>query len=77
MLGDHGVCVTLIKPHYEAQPALLRKGVLPEEAVAAVVESVMSDIAASGFDLVATVQSPIKGAKGNVEVLAMLKATLS
>src|SRR5213080_4452991 len=33
MLADGGVCVTLIKPHYEAEPALLRKGVLPAERV--------------------------------------------
>jgi 23S rRNA (cytidine1920-2'-O)/16S rRNA (cytidine1409-2'-O)-methyltransferase len=73
MLRDDGACVTLIKPHYEADPSLLRRGVLPAERVAEVVESVIRDLRAAGFDLVATVDSPIKGAKGNAEVLALLR----
>ena len=73
MLNDDGRCVTLIKPHYEAEPALLRKGVLPKDAVENVVNVVKDDIRAAGFELTATVLSPIKGAKGNVEVLALLK----
>src|SRR4051812_28650763 len=68
-----GVCVTLIKPHYEAEPSLLKKGILPAEAVPAVVESVTQDIRRCGFDLIATVDSPIKGTKGNAEVLALLR----
>jgi 23S rRNA (cytidine1920-2'-O)/16S rRNA (cytidine1409-2'-O)-methyltransferase len=73
MLRDDGFCVTLIKPHYEAEPALLRKGILPAERVGDVVRSLAADIAAAGFDLIATVDSPIKGAKGNAEVLALLR----
>jgi 23S rRNA (cytidine1920-2'-O)/16S rRNA (cytidine1409-2'-O)-methyltransferase len=73
MLGDSGRCVTLIKPHYEADAALLRKGVLPEAEVAAVVDAVIGQIRAAGFDLIGTVPSPIKGAGGNVEVLAVLQ----
>ena len=72
MLADEGFVVTLIKPHYEAEPALLKRGVLPPELVANVVESVASAIRTAGFELVQTVESPIKGAKGNVEVLAWL-----
>ena len=71
MLRDDGFCVTLIKPHYEADPSLLRKGVLPEETVAGVVQSVTNDLA--GFCLVQTTASPIKGAQGNAEVLALLR----
>jgi 23S rRNA (cytidine1920-2'-O)/16S rRNA (cytidine1409-2'-O)-methyltransferase len=73
MITGDGVCITLIKPHYEAAPPTLKKGVLPEELVWPVVESVRKDIAISGFDLIETVASPIKGAKGNAEVLALLK----
>jgi 23S rRNA (cytidine1920-2'-O)/16S rRNA (cytidine1409-2'-O)-methyltransferase len=69
---DSADVVTLIKPHYEADPAQLRGGVLPEEHLAAVVDKVMQDMRAAGFDVKATVRSPIKGAKGNVEVLAWL-----
>lgn len=73
MIGGDGDVVTLIKPHYEAPPALLRGGVLEEAKVDAVVESILPHIAAAGFILVGRVLSPIKGAKGNVEVLAHLR----
>src|SRR5436305_2074654 len=74
MIAEGGVVISLIKPHYEADPALLRKGILPAEEVEAVVENVESQVHAFGFDVVATVQSPITGAKGNVEILAHLRA---
>jgi 23S rRNA (cytidine1920-2'-O)/16S rRNA (cytidine1409-2'-O)-methyltransferase len=73
LLADDGFVVTLIKPHYEAEALLLRKGVLPAEHISAVVESVERDISASGFGLIETTDSPIKGAKGNAEVLALLR----
>jgi 23S rRNA (cytidine1920-2'-O)/16S rRNA (cytidine1409-2'-O)-methyltransferase len=73
MLADDGAVVTLIKPHYEADAALLRKGILPEEAVDEVVRRVEIDVNAAGFTVIGTVRSPIKGAKGNAEVLAYLK----
>ena len=72
MLG-HSTVVTLIKPHYEADAKLLRKGVLPAEQLESVIESVKSDIAAAGFAIVGMVRSPITGAKGNVEFLAHLR----
>src|SRR4051812_20432296 len=73
MVADDGGVVTLIKPHYEADPALLGKGVLPPDRVPEVVEAVRRDVAAAGFETVGTVPSPIQGAKGNVEVLAYLR----
>lgn len=76
MIADGGWVVALIKPHYEAEPSQLRKGILPPEAVTAVVERVcQQDVRAAGFEVVGTVQSPITGAKGNVEVLAALRPT--
>jgi 23S rRNA (cytidine1920-2'-O)/16S rRNA (cytidine1409-2'-O)-methyltransferase len=66
--------VTLIKPHYEADAKLLRKGILPEEQIAAVLEVVRRDIQEAGFDLIESTQSPIKGAKGNIEILALLRS---
>jgi 23S rRNA (cytidine1920-2'-O)/16S rRNA (cytidine1409-2'-O)-methyltransferase len=74
MLRADGVVVTLIKPHYEADPSQLVKGVLPETDVDGVVHAVTADILAADFTLVRTVRSPIQGAKGNVEVLAELRA---
>jgi 23S rRNA (cytidine1920-2'-O)/16S rRNA (cytidine1409-2'-O)-methyltransferase len=76
LIADDGFCVSLIKPHYEAERALLKKGVLPEERVPEIVEKVAADIAAAGFELCGTVESPIKGAKGNVEVLAWLRPVM-
>jgi 23S rRNA (cytidine1920-2'-O)/16S rRNA (cytidine1409-2'-O)-methyltransferase len=73
LLAAGGSVVTLIKPHYEATPAMLRKGVLLVEKMDEVLAGVKSDIAAAGFELMAISQSPIKGAKGNVEYLAYLR----
>ncbi len=72
MLAAGGKIISLIKPHYEAPAILLRRGVLPEEHLDCVLAQVKSDIAAAGFDLVQLTRSPIKGAKGNVEMLALL-----
>ncbi|HEX8324485.1 MAG TPA: SAM-dependent methyltransferase [Tepidisphaeraceae bacterium] len=72
LLKTDGRVVTLIKPHYEADPKLLRKGVLPAEAVDAVVSVVRQRIAACGFVVDAITPSPILGGHGNVEVLALL-----
>jgi 23S rRNA (cytidine1920-2'-O)/16S rRNA (cytidine1409-2'-O)-methyltransferase len=72
LLAPGGAVISLIKPHYEADSNLLRRGVLPDEAVADVMKSVESDIRAAGFDIAQTTPSPIRGAKGNMEVLAHL-----
>src|SRR5687767_3502296 len=69
MVADPGTVVTLIKPHYEAERSQLVKGVLPEGDVDAVVERVITDIRAAGFEVRRTVRSPILGSKGNAEVL--------
>ena len=76
MLDDGGFVVTLVKPHYEAEPATLRKGVLPEEMVESVIDSVRREVAAAGFEWVDSVTSPIKGGEGNTEVLALLKPAM-
>jgi 23S rRNA (cytidine1920-2'-O)/16S rRNA (cytidine1409-2'-O)-methyltransferase len=73
LVQQDGDVVTLIKPHYEAQPSQLRRGVLPPEQVEAVVDAVRREITAAGFDVIQTVTSPITGQKGNVEVLAHLR----
>lgn len=73
MLKDGGQVVTLIKPHYEAEAGVLRGGVLPPDHLNEVVEGVKGGIEAAGFELLCTVESPIKGAKGNVEVLGLLR----
>jgi 23S rRNA (cytidine1920-2'-O)/16S rRNA (cytidine1409-2'-O)-methyltransferase len=73
VLGPSGDVITLIKPHYEADAKLLRKGVLPSGRVQEIIDSVRKDIVDSGFDLINLTPSPIKGSKGNAEVLAHLR----
>jgi 23S rRNA (cytidine1920-2'-O)/16S rRNA (cytidine1409-2'-O)-methyltransferase len=72
VLAPSGSVVTLIKPHYEAEAKQLRGGVLPAESLASVVERVTRDVELAGFQLVAMTNSPIRGAKGNAELLAHL-----
>ena len=73
LVHDAGTVVSLIKPHYEAEPSQLVKGVLPAERVDDVVSRVGGDVRVAGFELMGTVPSPILGAKGNAEVLAHLR----
>ncbi len=73
LLAAGGIAISLIKPQYEAGPELLRKGVLPSEHLETLLELVKRDIAASGFELVAMVESPIRGGQGNIELLAALR----
>lgn len=73
MLDADGQVVTLIKPHYEASPRQLRRGVLAEQHLSVVLEETYADIRACGFEIVQTTPSPITGAKGNSEVLAYLR----
>ena len=73
LLVPDGRVVTLIKPHYEAGPKRLRKGVLPSDALDAVLAAVRERVAACGFEVVAETPSPILGSgKNNVEILALL-----
>jgi 23S rRNA (cytidine1920-2'-O)/16S rRNA (cytidine1409-2'-O)-methyltransferase len=73
IVADEGRVITLIKPHYEANPSLLKKGILPEEEVEAVVKGVEEVFYNTGFVMEAQTRSPIEGSGGNVEVLAMLR----
>ena len=76
LLKTDGRVVTLIKPHYEAERAKLRKGVLPIDDMEPVIASVRKDIEQAGFEVLATTQSPILGTEGNVELLAILRPTI-
>ena len=73
MLKSDGAVITLVKPHYEAEGAWLKGGVLEASHMDEVLASVKRDVEAIGFEQVGIVESPIKGAKGNVEYLALLK----
>lgn len=73
LLAPGGAVVTLIKPHYEADRPMLRKGILQEEHLPTVLDGVKADIAAAGFELIQLTDSPILGAQGNRELLAWLR----
>lgn len=73
LLTEGGKIVSLIKPHYEADAKFLRKGILQTEHLAAVVEDVKKQIERCGFVITNIVDSPIKGAKGNAELLGLLE----
>jgi 23S rRNA (cytidine1920-2'-O)/16S rRNA (cytidine1409-2'-O)-methyltransferase len=75
LLAADAIVISLIKPHYEAAPALLRKGILATEQIELVFEAVKQDIHSAGFDLLNSTVSPVKGSKGNTELLVLLRAT--
>ena len=67
--------VALIKPQFEVGREGIEKGgiVRDEEKRAEVVESVTSFAKSIGLDVVGVIESPIKGAEGNVEFLMHAK----
>lgn len=74
-LKSKGSIITLIKPHYEADPKLLKKGVL-EEAVAEKIAKQTLERICLLFCLTALgfIKSPLLGGKGgNTEYLAYLQ----
>jgi len=73
LLASGGVVISLVKPHYEADPKLLQKGVLPDDALDSVLEIVRRDVESLGWDWQASVKSPIRGSGGNIEVLVRLQ----
>ena len=60
MIKPEGRVVTLVKPHYEAPKELLVDGVLPDERVGGVVESVKTAIVGDGWSIEAEIESPLR-----------------
>jgi 23S rRNA (cytidine1920-2'-O)/16S rRNA (cytidine1409-2'-O)-methyltransferase len=73
LLVPDGRVIALIKPHYEAQASQLKKGILIPDQMPGVLKAVEADITVAGFVQLGIVESPIKGAKGNTELLALLR----
>jgi len=68
-----GRIISLIKPHYEAPAAYLRKGRLLPEYVGEVLEKVDSEIIRAGGRVEKIIESPLLGEKGgNREFLALI-----
>lgn len=68
--------ITLVKPQFEVGRENIGKNGIVKDKNGSLLQSVMLKIsiaaADNGFELKATVPSPIKGSKGNTEYLAML-----
>ena len=75
MLAPDGTVVSLVKPHYEADPAQLRHGVLPRELLPDVFRRVEQSIEEAGCMLLAVAESPNPHPGGNLELLAWLRPT--
>jgi 23S rRNA (cytidine1920-2'-O)/16S rRNA (cytidine1409-2'-O)-methyltransferase len=74
LLDSGGSVISLIKPHYEADKGMLRKGILGDEHMELVLARVQADISAAGFAIEGRIESPIRGGEGNREFLVWLTA---
>lgn len=72
-LRPDGRVISLVKPHYEAEPGRLRRGVLPPEDLPAVLEACRCDARRLGWRIDGEVVSPIAGHGGNQEWLWLLR----
>jgi 23S rRNA (cytidine1920-2'-O)/16S rRNA (cytidine1409-2'-O)-methyltransferase len=73
-LKEDGRIVALVKPHYEAEQKMLRKGKLLDEFIPEVLESVKNKLKELGLEILGEAESPIVGEKGkNREFLLYLK----
>lgn len=75
LLKPTGVIISLIKPQYEAAPANLVDGVVPDDAVAGVLAAVGAQLPQFQLSLQGEVESPIRGQGGNREWLWLLRVT--
>jgi 23S rRNA (cytidine1920-2'-O)/16S rRNA (cytidine1409-2'-O)-methyltransferase len=73
LLAPGGVIVSLVKPHYEADPGLLRDGILGDQFLEEVATGVRADAQRTGLQWVQSVPSPLKGRGGNSEILVLLR----
>ncbi len=74
LLKDGGKIISLIKPHYEIDKSLLKKGKVPEELLLEVIEKIEQDFKKLGLNFSEIVESPIVGTKGkNKEYLVCIE----
>lgn len=71
-LRPEGRIVSLVKPHYEADKSLLDGGVLAPDDARRILDETTNRITQAGMHVLATIDSPIVGAKGNLEFLALI-----
>jgi 23S rRNA (cytidine1920-2'-O)/16S rRNA (cytidine1409-2'-O)-methyltransferase len=78
-LSPGGTVVALIKPQFEVGKGEVGKGgiVRDDRLRSAAVESVVAFARGIGFDIAGVIESPIKGAEGNIEYLMAGKRIVS
>lgn len=70
-LKQGGFFIPLIKPQFEAERGLAKKGVVRDPQIRkAAAEKVIKHIESQGFETIGVTESPITGPDGNVEFLA-------
>ena len=69
LLDPGGRIISLVKPHYEAEQASLRDGILPDDLTKTVVDPIRGEVPGFGLRLLAETESPIRGRGGNRELL--------
>lgn len=73
-LKQDGLIITLIKPHYEADKKLLKKGVLEKTVAEKVAKETLENLKSLGIKILGFTTSPLLGGKGgNTEYLALLQ----
>ncbi|MDO4442357.1 MAG: TlyA family RNA methyltransferase [Slackia sp.] len=70
LCASGSVVLALIKPQFESAHDETDRGIVRDEAVRLrVVEEVKAAFSAEGFEIAGVVESPIKGAQGNIEYI--------
>jgi 23S rRNA (cytidine1920-2'-O)/16S rRNA (cytidine1409-2'-O)-methyltransferase len=73
-LAVNGEIITLVKPHYEADPKQIKKGQLQEIYLLEILDLVEKDIKSLNLEIVDKIQSPITGKSAkNIEWIYFLK----
>ncbi len=73
-LTREGLLISLIKPQYEAPKSQLRGGVLPDDALPETLTLCRDDAADLMLEIVAELESPLRGHGGNREFLWLLRS---
>lgn len=73
LLGPNGLAIVLIKPQFEASREEVGKGgvIRSAELRRRIVDDTVAAIEGLGFDCKRAIDSPVHGAKGNIEALAI------
>src|SRR3989344_3564370 len=58
-LKDEGRIIALVKPHYEAEPNMLRGGRVADDFIAEILERVRGDIEKEGAEILGEIESPL------------------